>query len=82
MLIYHLETDSLFLISFSHPDVVLMNKNILNYINNSNCKKYILNKKDSMYVSDVSSYTDISFEMYCKTGKLFEYKFSPGAVEI
>jgi len=74
VLIYHLETDSLFLISFSHPDVVLMDKNILNYINNSNCKRYILNKKDSMYVSDVSSYTDISFEMYCKTGKLFEYK--------
>lgn len=74
LFIYHVESDSLFILSFNHPDVVNMSIDILGYLDKTACRKLVFEKKDAMYVHDVSSYTDIKFEVYCKTNLVVDFK--------
>ena len=65
--IYHDTTDSKFVMSFSHPDVIPISKKCIPTLINTDCKKYIIDKKNSVHFMDVSEFIDISFDKYTKT---------------
>ena len=77
LFVYHDESDSTYVMSFSHPDVVHINTLCLKHLANCKCKKYIMNKKNVAHITDVSDCVDIAFDVYAKTLVEITTKYPP-----
>ena len=56
--IYHDTTESKFVVSFSHPDVIPISKKCIPTLINTDCKKYIIDKKNSVHFDLLGETTD------------------------
>jgi hypothetical protein len=64
---HHIQTHQTFVISVSHPDCVNVGLSILNIIQNTNSKKYIIDKKSSLYYANFKNCIDIGWCIYTQT---------------
>lgn len=75
LFIYQLETESTFVLSFSHPDVVPISYSCIRTLTKTSSKKYIVDKKECMYFTNLSEFVDISFDVYTKTLNQVKIKY-------
>ena len=60
LFIYHIESDSLFILSFNHPDVVNMSIDILKYLDKTACRKLVFEKKDAIGLLSIFYSTNLA----------------------
>lgn len=72
--IKHIETNQTYVISFSHPDCLTINISVLNLIANTNCKKFLNDHKNFLYIVKLKNCIDISLHEYFESLGSFDNK--------
>jgi len=75
LFVHHKETNENYVLSFSHPDVVLLDNRCLTKLIDTKCKKYILNKKEANHFLNVDNFIDLSYDVYVTTLEQITYKY-------
>ena len=72
LLIQHYTTNEVYVVSFSHPDVIPTKLTTLQLIANTPCKKYVTNRKDMLHLVDLRNCVDVGLGVYSQTLKTIE----------
>ena len=67
LFVHHFDTQETYVFSFSHPDVIYINPNILQSVLNVPCRKLIFDKKNARHFVNLDNFIDIKFDIYTKT---------------
>ena len=66
-MIRHFDKDEVYVISFSHPDCIPTKVETLELIANTECKKYVLNRKNLLHYVTMKNCVDIGWCIYSET---------------
>ena len=67
LFVHHFDTHETYVFSFSHPDIICINPDILQIVLNVPCKKLIFDKKNARHFANLDNFIDIKFDNYAKT---------------
>lgn len=67
VILHHIQSSQTFAISITHPDSINVNLSVLSLIANTNSKKYIIDKKSSLYYANFKNCIDIGWCIYTQT---------------
>ena len=73
LMIHHYGTDEIYVVSFSHPDCISTEPRVLQLIANTECRKYVLDRKNMLYFVDMKNCVDIGLDVYAKTLTQIEF---------
>lgn len=72
VILKHIDTSEIFVISFSHPDCISINYNILDLISSTDCIKYVIDRKKLLHYIDMKNCIDVAWLHYRDTMQKIE----------